>query len=464
MRFVYLLSAKTACFDSFVRFQNLVENLKGQTIKTVISDNGAKFVNARFKNLFYLKGILHLPTAPYTPQQNPVSERGNWSLLEHIRVMMLDNCVPSEWWGEALAMATFLLNRTPVSTLDFMAPLTIMNSPKTRRKSKINPTGTLCIPVRIQEGHRNYRLFDPKTGYIHISHNCIFKDKEVFWPTHSLTLSTSVQEPLLLPSMPLFNFSSDVTEPQATPIHTTTPPIPSVEDASSIGPPLVEHPESVSTLENGGSLPKGWTYDTVPVEAPCNIDSNISDKHILGSGHSRKPPDRFAGTVVNKAPCSFREAMSSSKSNDWLLAMQNEFASLEKHGVLEEVELQKNLCLLDATWVFREKTNALGNFMERKAHLCVQGFLQVENLDFHKTFAPTGRLSTLWFLLGYCAYHDFDLHQMDVKTAFLHGDLNEDLFIWLPEGYKSLRSDPVFLKLQNSLWAQTKPQKLVSQN
>ncbi|MBW0516785.1 hypothetical protein O181_056500 [Austropuccinia psidii MF-1] len=488
MRFVYLLSSKSECFDSFVKFQNLVENLKEQTIKTVVSDNGGEFINAKFKNLFDLKGILHLPTAPYTPQQNPVSERGNWSLLERIRVMMLDNCVPFEWWGEALAMAAFLLNRTPVSTLDFVAPLSkwdssvalhldglhpfgctaIMNSPKPRRKSKIGPTGTLCMLVGIQEGHRNYRLFDAKTGYIHISHHCIFKDEEAFCIAHSLTLSPSVQEPLLLPSIPLFNFSSDGSaqfrarepdiseeafpegtpaKPQATPTHTSNPPIPSVKDASSIGPPLVVHPESVSTLENGGSLPKGWTYDTVPVEAPCNID-----KHILGGGRSRKTPARFDGAVVNKAPCSFREAMSSSESNDWLLAVQNEFASLERHEVLEEVELQKNLRLLDTTWVFREKTDALGNVMERKARLCVQGFLQVENLDFHQTFAPTGRLSTLRFLLGYCAYHNFDLHQMDVKTAFLHGNLDEDLFIRLPEGYRSLWSGPVCLKLKKSLY------------
>ncbi|MBW0526793.1 hypothetical protein O181_066508 [Austropuccinia psidii MF-1] len=430
MRFVYLLSAKSKCFDSFVRFQNLVENLKGQTIKTVISDNSGKFVNARFKDLFDLKGILHLPTAPYTPQKNPVAERGNWSLLERIWVMMLDNCVPSEWWGEALAMAAFLLNRTPVSTLNFVAPLSkwdssvslyldvlhpfgctaIMNSPKPRRKSKINPTGTLCILVGIQEGHRNYWLFNPKTGYIHISHDCIFKDKEAFWPTHSLMLSPSVQEPLLLPSMPLFNFSSDgsaqfhrepdiseeafpegtLAKPQATPIHTSTPPIPLVEDASSISPPLVAHPESVSTLENGGSLPKGWTYDTVPVEAPRNIDSNISDKNILGGGCSCKPPDFFAGAVVNKAPCSFREAMSFPKSNDWLLSMQNEFASLERHGVLEEVELQKNLRLLDTTWVFREKTDALGNVMERKACLCVVASSRLKTLTFTKPLCRLG--------------------------------------------------------------------------
>ncbi|MBW0540383.1 hypothetical protein O181_080098 [Austropuccinia psidii MF-1] len=167
MRFVYLLSAKSECFEYFIKFQRLVENLKGRTIKTVVSDNGGEFVNWKFKNLFEIKGICHIPTAPYTPQQNPIAERGNRSLLERIRVMMQDNSVPAECWGEASAMAAFVLNRTPVSSLNFLAPLSkwdlsislnftglhpfgctvIMNSPKAWRKSKVNPTG---IFVRMQ--------------------------------------------------------------------------------------------------------------------------------------------------------------------------------------------------------------------------------------------------------------------------------------------------------------------------
>ncbi|MBW0574550.1 hypothetical protein O181_114265 [Austropuccinia psidii MF-1] len=376
---------------------------------------------------------------------------------------MLDSCVPSEWWGEATAMAAFLLNRTPVSTMDFVTPLSrrdpavsphldslhpfgcaaIMNSPKPWHKLKINPTGTLCMLVGIQEGHHNYRLFDPKTGSIYISHDFIFKDKEAFWPSHSLSPSSSVQEPLFLPSIPLSNYSSEaieepihagrprnefsapvgacpediLTNSQTAPICVSTPPIISGEDASSATPLLAEQPKSASCLDNGHPLPKGWTYDTVPAEAPHNVDSNISDRNILSGGRSRKPPDHFAGAVVNKAPGSFREAMSSSKSDAWLLAVQNEFSSLERHGVLEEVELQKDLCLLDTTWEFREKTDSLGNFVERMARLCVQGFLQ-----------------------------------MDVKTPFLHGDLDEELFIWLPEGYTALRSGPVCLKLKKSLY------------
>ncbi|MBW0500487.1 hypothetical protein O181_040202 [Austropuccinia psidii MF-1] len=437
MWFVYPLRTKSECFESFVKFQNLVENLKGRTIKTVVSDNGGEFFNSRFKRLFDVKGIQHLPTAPYTPQQNPVAERGNQSLLERVQ------------WD--LSVSLHLADLYPFGCT------AIMNSPKPRRKSKVSPTGVLCMLVGIQEGHHNYRLFDPRTNSMYISHDCIFKDKEAFWTSHSPYSPTLVQELFLLPSMPSFNPFPSVQEssndpdnvlfvpeennsegalaiPQAAPILDTTSPSPNLQvpiKADSSTPAFSGQPNSTSSLSGGNndSLPKGWTYDIVPIEAPQNIDSSVSSSNILTSDRLRRPPNCFSGAVINKAPVSFKEAMASSKSNQWLVAIQNKFSSLERHGVLEEVELRKGLRLLDTTWVFREKTDSLGNVIERKACPCVRGFLQVENLDFHETFAPTGRLSTLRFLLGYCADHDFDLHQMDVKTAFLHGDLDKDLFI-----------------------------------
>ncbi|MBW0463409.1 hypothetical protein O181_003124 [Austropuccinia psidii MF-1] len=108
--------------------------------------------------------------------------------------------------------------------------------------------------------------------------------------------------------------------------------------------------------------------------------------------------------------------------------------------------------LLDTTWVFCEKTDAQGNLIKEKARLCVRGFLQVENIDFHETFSPTGRLANLRFLLGYCASHDLDIQQMDVKTAFLHGDLDEEIYIPIPDGYSPTLQGKVCLKLKQSLY------------
>ncbi|MBW0492184.1 hypothetical protein O181_031899 [Austropuccinia psidii MF-1] len=82
MRFVYLSKEKEDSYHSFLKLQSLVKNQTSNIIKIVVSDNGGEFVNHKFPALFFSKGIQHLTTAPYTPQQNPVSERGNRTLLE----------------------------------------------------------------------------------------------------------------------------------------------------------------------------------------------------------------------------------------------------------------------------------------------------------------------------------------------------------------------------------------------
>ncbi|MBW0476878.1 hypothetical protein O181_016593 [Austropuccinia psidii MF-1] len=373
MRFVYLLSAKLECFKHFLRFQRLVENLKGRTIKTVVSDNGGEFVNLKFKNLLDIHDIFHLPTALYTPQQNPIAERGSQSLLKQIQVMMQNNSVPAELWREESAMAAFLFDRTPISTLNFVAPLSkwdlsvslnltglhpfgctaIINSPKAQRESKINPTGTLCMLVGIQEGHHNYCLFDHKANSIHISHDCIFKDKEDFWPSHSASALITSKEPFILPSIPAFDFSfqnhqnpanksknillvpgedssGDISEnPEvilicdtASPSYDLEPPMP-LEGESS--PPLPEQPESNSPgtsmlAKDNNPFPKGWVYDSLLSKAP---------QDVVSSGRLCKPPNFFAGEVINNTPHTFKESMASSKSNAWMVSIQSEICSLE---------------------------------------------------------------------------------------------------------------------------------------
>ncbi|MBW0524235.1 hypothetical protein O181_063950 [Austropuccinia psidii MF-1] len=220
--------------------KNLGENLKGRTIKTVISDNGGEFVNSKFKHLFNIKGVCHLPTEPYTPQQNPVAERGNPSLLERVWVMMLNNGVPSEWWGEASAMAMFILNRTPVSTLDFVTPLR--------------------------------------------------------WVSDLFTSTVPLYHPYLITSVSKILVRSIMTSQ-----------IPFKADSSA--PTFSEQPNSTSSLSRGNnnSLPKGCTYDVVPVEAPQNVNSSISSSNILTGGRLRRPPSHSSGAAINKAPFFFKK-------------------------------------------------------------------------------------------------------------------------------------------------------------
>ncbi|MBW0479596.1 hypothetical protein O181_019311 [Austropuccinia psidii MF-1] len=481
MRFTFPLERKSDCLESFISFKRLVENQTGKKIRAVVTDNGGKFVNSKFTDLFKRFSIDHLLTAPFTPQQNPIAERGNRTLLEKIRVLLADYQVLTDWWGEACSMATYLLKRTPVSTIGFKAPIckwkyltslqldhlhqfgctAVMHIPKAKRVSKVDPIGSLCMFLGVLEHHHNFCLFDLKSRRIVITHDCTFKDGEAFWPTDS---SVSAHSPHL--SFPDYHLCSS---------NPTVEPVSGFSDVAAI-PTIInkeepiavtaeEHPQALSSEcslinelagdpvpSSGTTLPKGWVYDDVPCKAPQNISGAVSPKNIIKEGCVRRPPACFVGAFLNEAPRNVSKAMASSKVTNWLTAIGKEFESLERHQVIKEVSLTNDMRLLDTTWVFREKTDAQGNLIEEKARLCVRDFLQVENIDFHETFAPTGWLATLKFLLGYCASHDLDIQQMDVKTALFHGDLDEEIYILISDEYSPTLQGKVCLRLKGSLY------------
>ncbi|MBW0500921.1 hypothetical protein O181_040636 [Austropuccinia psidii MF-1] len=110
IRFTFPIKLKADFYYHFSKFQRMAETQTGVKIKTVVSDKSGEFINKDFLKLFEKSRIIHLPTAPYTPQQNLVAERANRSLLEKTQVLLLDYQVPVEWWGEACSMETYLLN------------------------------------------------------------------------------------------------------------------------------------------------------------------------------------------------------------------------------------------------------------------------------------------------------------------------------------------------------------------
>ncbi|MBW0487719.1 hypothetical protein O181_027434 [Austropuccinia psidii MF-1] len=411
--------------------------------------------------------------------------------------MLQDYQAPSEWWGEACAMATFILNRKPSSAVSFQTPISRWDS-LAMNISNLHPFG--CLAVMHIPKERKTSKFNP-TEKIHVLHDCTFLDGKAFWPNFvssspyvssppcfyfppsadtplncasnspvaapALESSESVTSPGGSETTPVValacdEFTAPVLSPSPVSPHIPSPlsPILPVDDfqplQSSFSHQEANLEELEVTMPPGGeanSLPKGRTYDVVPVVPSSNISSKISKEKVVSGKCARRPPIQFAGFVMNNAPCSYCDALQLDSAKKWVVAIQNEFASPECHGVLEEVPYDGSFPLLNTVWVFHEKTDSNGNPVEAKAKLCFKGFLQVESLDFHQNFAPTGRLSTLCFLLGYCAANDLDLHQMEVKTAFLHSDLHKDLNICVPEGYTSSLKGDVCLKLKRSLYA-----------
>jgi len=153
---------------------------------------------------------------------------------------------------------------------------------------------------------------------------------------------------------------------------------------------------------------------------------------------------------MKEDPRSYNEAIVSIHRENWTLAIESELGNMEKHDVWTVVTQTKDMHPLSTTWVFRRKTDQDRNLTKFKARLCVRGFLQKEGRDYTDVFSPTGRLTSLRILLTLCAINNFEVHQMDVKCAFLNGKPDEDLYIKIPQG---LNGEPgTVLKLNKSLY------------
>jgi hypothetical protein len=150
----------------------------------------------------------------------------------------------------------------------------------------------------------------------------------------------------------------------------------------------------------------------------------------------------------NTEPNSYLEACKDAK---WIQAMNLELDALTKTGTWKIVDLPPNVKPIGSRWVYRVKYKSDGTVERYKARLVAKGYSQVEGLDFFDTFSPVAKLTTVRLLLALSAINNWHLHQLDVNNAFLHGELQEDVYMHILDGVTCARPNQV-CKLQKSLY------------
>ncbi|KAJ0819688.1 putative RNA-directed DNA polymerase [Helianthus annuus] len=144
----------------------------------------------------------------------------------------------------------------------------------------------------------------------------------------------------------------------------------------------------------------------------------------------------FACYVSQEEPKSWKEAL---KDSAWVEAMQEELQQFHKLGVWKLVEKPENYKKIGTRWVFKCKKDDRGVVIRNKARLVVQGFRQIEGIDYNEVYAPVARLEAIRIFLAYASFKGFKVYQMDVKSAFLHGVVEEEIYVEQPPGFE----DPV---------------------
>ena len=151
-------------------------------------------------------------------------------------------------------------------------------------------------------------------------------------------------------------------------------------------------------------------------------------------------------------PVTYQEAITGPESEKWLEAMKSEMDSMYTNQVWTLVEPPVGVNPIGCKWVFKKKTDMDGKVHTYKARLVAKGYKQIHGVDYDETFSPVAMLKSVRILLAIAAYHDYEIWQMDVKTAFLNGNLLEDVYMTQPEGFDIPEEAQKICKLQRSIY------------
>ena len=132
--------------------------------------------------------------------------------------------------------------------------------------------------------------------------------------------------------------------------------------------------------------------------------------------------------------------------------MKEELALMKSNDVWDLVDLPKGRKTIENKWVLKIKCNADGSIERYKARLVAKGYIQQEGIDYQDTFSSVVRFASIHLILAIVAQLDLELHQMDVKTAFLNGELNEEIYMEQPEGFIVEGQEHKVCKLKKSIY------------
>ena len=374
------------------------------------SDRGGEY-ESPFVDLFAQHGITHETTAPYSPQSNGVVERKNRTLKEIMNAMLISSGLPQNMWGEAILSANYLLNKVPKKKAE-KTPYELWKGMKPSYKY-LRVWGCLAkvavpLPKMVRIG--------PKTidcifiGYAHNSAAYRFLIYESNIPDiHQNTIMESRNA----------SFFEDVF------------PYESKEKPSS----------SKRVLET--------IHENCQDE---DTDGEVEPRRSKRARTEKSFGPYFLTYMLEGEPQTYKEAVNSTESLMWKEAIKSEIDSILHNHTWELVDLPSSCKPLSSKWIFKRKWKVDGSIDKYKARLVIKGYRQTEGLDYFDTYSPVTRINSIRMVLAIAALKDLEVHQMDVKTAFLNGDLNEEIYIEQPEGFSAPGQEMKVCRLVKSLY------------
>ncbi|GJZ65682.1 retrovirus-related pol polyprotein from transposon TNT 1-94 [Tanacetum coccineum] len=220
--------------------------------------------------------------------------------------------------------------------------------------------------------------------------------------------------------------------------------------------PLNESPNEDSTSHGSSSNVRQlhtplehlgrWTKDHPIANMIGDPSCSVSTRKQL---HTDAMWCYFDTFLTSVEPKNFKQAMT---KPSWIDTMQEKIHEFERLKVWELVSCLDNVFLIKLKWIYKVKTDESGGVLKNKARLVAQGFRQEEGIDFEESFTPVARIEAIRIFVANAAHKNMMIYQMDVKTAFLNGELKEEVYVSQPEGFVDQDNPSHVYKLKKALY------------
>ena len=474
----HLISSKDQVKNVIQSFLSHVETQFNKRVKTVRSDNGTEFLNEECKGIFSDRGIVHQRSIPGVAQQNGRVERKHRHLIETARSLRLHASLPKSLWGECVLASTHIINLLPTAVLKWKTPYEVLFGTKpsydhlktigclcygrdaSRQFDKFDAKGVRSVLVGYPYAQKGYKLYDIERRKIFVSRDVVFQEdifpfcgKEEFFTAIKL-YPLENQEPIFVedestnsfhlqvpdvPSSPhgLSDSHADFRDEVVSPIHDASSPVESAEYDEGVDTRPVAEPQTLRRSNRARHVPEKFKDYQVSL-LPCHGNHDSEEDVSLGSAVDILECDssHFSTSLNNvmkvKEPHNYLEA---SRHAGWQQAMREELQALEKNSTWDLVELPHGKVPIGCKWVYKTKYRPDGSIERLKARLVARGDKQLAGKDYKHTFSPVAKFATVRILMAVASLQNWTLNQLDINNAFLHGTLDEEVYMKLPQGY-----------------------------
>lgn len=463
----------------------------GNDTLEICTDQGTEFKNEGLASYVQNKGIRHIFSCAYTPQQNGFIERDIRTVKEAMKTMLIDADLPNGLWAEAACTAVYVLNRVPAVKAS-KTPYELWHGEKPCLNNlhkfgqeaivkikkpgvtALDPKGEKMVFVGYTEKFNTFRFADVEheqlvescdaiflkktsleeeldevevdiTGedYVEMNIDSGLKTEERFFSdSESVKSSRNESSKFIVDS----NSSIDT-------LNRTRREFESDSEDQKFSTPnklidIEEKPKEESGQGTAKWLGKLWSGKQDPEYNPKKpiMVSNVQPRKLRGQQRIDYKPQLFMAYEEDGDEPTFYEALNRGDYGNWKQAMEEELEALEKNKVFELVDRPNDQNVVTNRWVLRIKRKPDGSIGRYKARLVARGFSQRYGIDYNETYAPVVNMSTVRLLFAHAAVKQLEMVFFDIKTAFLYGVLDETVYMEQPDGFCKDRSKVWLLK------------------